>query len=175
MNDIDTIGIEFFKNVTDAVYAVIAKKDGLVLSMRPGVSLHKHSVTVFYLKVRVHKEEEWANLESSKELFGFQELDDRGPNYKTMPIYVPLLVGPANSVTITDILAKGDVVRKALEVFYKRIHEAGIKNPASMDNVKLYCESVLADQLPVPNIKIATDFPVLVGVESIKNRIMSKL
>jgi hypothetical protein len=159
-------GVETFKaKATGTVYGIIAEAKGLTLAIAPKITPAMGLIGIF-VRVRVQKKEEWANLADGPALFGFP-VNPKSHDHSSCEAFVAVSLQPCTPYQVGKVIEEKAILESLVAELQKRVESAGQKLVISPDAVVMYLKNVFDTVLPTEEQKQIDEFPVCVGDEEI--------
>lgn len=160
-----------------SIYAVLAEKDGLLLTAAPKIALG--GILGLSLRIRVRKANDDAVLNSeSGSVFGLPECGDYDKSHNHgdprigTDLFVALSTVGVAPYELGEIVYENQVLGKIVDELHARVMGAGGTLSVEPAVIVEYFSEQLKDSLPneKPKEKIVTDFPVVIGAHNIEAR-----
>jgi hypothetical protein len=165
-------GVKTFTAATGTVYGIIAEGKGLALAIAPKIAPTGGFIGI-YTRVRVQKQEEWANLEEGGELFGFPEVTKKGSNHSSCEAFVAVALQPTTPFAVGKRVEENKILESLVAAIQARVEKAGQKLIVSPESLVMYLRNVFETVLPSEEPAGITEFPVCIGDKEIANQVQS--
>jgi hypothetical protein len=165
-------GVKTFTAATGTVYGIIAEGKGLALAIAPKIAPTNGFVGI-YTRVRVQKQEDWANLEEGGELFGFPEVTKKGSNHSSCEAFVAVALQPTTPFVVGKLVEANSILESLVAQIQKRVEAAGQKLAISPESFVMYLKNVFETMLPTEEPAGIDEFPVCIGDKAISNHLQA--
>lgn len=163
-------GVKTFTAQTGTIYGVIAEAKGLSLAIAPKIAPSSGFVGI-YTRVRVQKEESWADLSEGPALFGFPEMTEKSSRHSSCEAFVAVALQPTSPYQVGKTIENHAILESLIEAIQKRVEDAGQKLTVSPELLVMYLRNVFESVLPTEEPAYIKEFPVCIGDKEIVTQV----